>query len=394
MSLSGDTVLKLAGAISIELRGDQVTAQYGEARVLAGPELFEVVRAFRQPTRLGDALVRLGSELAAHDLARVDELIARLVEAGVLRDDKRSSVPPAVMLDPQQGTAEEHVALLDDRTRTEAFVAAVRHGVRPDDVVVDLGTGTGILALAAAEAGARRVYAIEQGAIADAAARVFDRHERITLVRGCSTRIELPEKATLLVSEIIGDEPLAAHALEYFADAQRRLLASGARQIPKRLRIFARGVKLDEATRRSHRIDADAAARWSNWYQLDLGALARAEPGDGYRFLVTPEQARRYLSRTRDVLLASIDLARGPTLLEQRLHAEVTDSGGLDALLSWFELDVDDERTITSEPTRAAASCHWRCPVWLLPRGLAVRTGETVALHYRHDSAGTRLVIT
>ena len=37
-----------------------------------------------------------------------------------------------------------HVALLEDRTRTSAFIAALDELVRPDDVVVDIGTGTGI----------------------------------------------------------------------------------------------------------------------------------------------------------------------------------------------------------------------------------------------------------
>ena len=61
-----------------------------------------------------------------------------------------------------------HATLLSDRTRTHAFLRAIRNVVRPEDVVVEIGTGTALLAMAAIRAGARHVYALEAGPIARA----------------------------------------------------------------------------------------------------------------------------------------------------------------------------------------------------------------------------------
>lgn len=60
------------------------------------------------------------------------------------------------------GDLELQRRMVADRPRTDAFAAAIREVVRPTDTVLDVGTGTGILAMLAARAGARKVYAIDQ----------------------------------------------------------------------------------------------------------------------------------------------------------------------------------------------------------------------------------------
>lgn len=57
--------------------------------------------------------------------------------------------------------------MLLDRVRVDAYARAIAETVRPGDVVLDIGSGSGILALLAAKAGARRVYAVERTAMVE-----------------------------------------------------------------------------------------------------------------------------------------------------------------------------------------------------------------------------------
>jgi predicted RNA methylase len=52
-------------------------------------------------------------------------------------------------------------SLLNHRSRIQKFEAALKQVVTPESYVVDLGTGSGVLALLAAKAGARKVTAVD-----------------------------------------------------------------------------------------------------------------------------------------------------------------------------------------------------------------------------------------
>lgn len=96
---------------------------------------------------------------------------------------------------------------LIDEERTNAFAKAISATVRPGDVVVDMGTGSGVLAMLVARAGAKKVYAIEidQSNIATLGAvfRANGLDDRIVLVQGDVCKIDLPEKVDVIIGEMI-----------------------------------------------------------------------------------------------------------------------------------------------------------------------------------------------
>src|SRR5437763_857369 len=100
-----------------------------------------------------------------------------------------------------------HRELLADEARTNVYRQAIRRHVTSESVVLDLGTGSGILALFACEAGARRVFAVEERSSSGMAA-FLARHlrfsDRIEVIHERSTNVRLPEPADLLVTETMG----------------------------------------------------------------------------------------------------------------------------------------------------------------------------------------------
>lgn len=126
--------------------------------------------------------------------------------------------------------------MVADRYRTEAFARAIASVVRDGDMVIDVGTGTGVLAMLAAKAGARRVLAIDQSEIALVAADLVKRNglrERVTILKGPAAELRTDEgPADVIVSEWLGNMALVEGMLEDVIAVRDRYLAPGGRMIP------------------------------------------------------------------------------------------------------------------------------------------------------------------
>ena len=130
-----------------------------------------------------------------------------------------------------------HDLMLGDKLRMEKYRQAIRETVHPGDIVVDLGVGTGILSYWAIEAGASRVYGVEMNeatlarALRHLSAAGFA--DRFVPIRGISYDVNLPERATVLISEIIGNMADNENIQSILADAKARFLTPDGRCIPE-----------------------------------------------------------------------------------------------------------------------------------------------------------------
>ncbi|CAL5415571.1 unnamed protein product [Camellia sinensis] len=128
--------------------------------------------------------------------------------------------------------------MLQDYVRTGTYYAAVIENCTDfvGRVVVDVGAGSGILSLFAAQAGAKHVYAVEASEMVEYARKLIAGNpllaQRITVVKGKVEEVELPEKVDILISEPMGTLLVNERMLETYVIARDRFLVPNGKMFP------------------------------------------------------------------------------------------------------------------------------------------------------------------
>ena len=139
--------------------------------------------------------------------------------------------------------------MIADRVRTGCYAQALEKAVRPGSVVLDIGTGPGILALLACKFGARKVYAVEPEGVIEVGrelAKINGFADQIDFIQDFSTRIELPEPIDVLVADLHGALPLYGTSVASILDARRRFVVPGGVIIPRRENLWVAPVETRE----------------------------------------------------------------------------------------------------------------------------------------------------
>jgi SAM-dependent methyltransferase len=272
---------------------------------------------------------------------------------------------------------EVHRTMIRDRIRTEAFRSAIESVVRPGDVVLDVGAGSGILSLFAARAGAARVYAVERTTVAVLAQRLAAANgvgEIVQVFHGDVMEIELPGRADVIVSEWLGGFGIDEGMLGPVIAARDRWLKPGGAMIPRSVTAWTALVH----DRYSGEI---AGFLRDHPYGLNLDDLAEMTVNEifysgTFRHLAAgdrrSEPARLW---TTDAKLVPLEQAQAPhqaeTLLPVRGH------GTANALALWFSAELAPGISLSVGP--GDLPTHWgmttaplRRPVQLTP-GMVVR---------------------
>ena len=267
---------------------------------------------------------------------------------------------------------EVHRTMICDRVRTEAFRRAINSVVRPGDIVLDVGAGSGILSMFAAQAGAARVYAVERTTVAVLAQQLAAANEvaeTVKVIHGNVMDIELPEGVDLIVSEWLGGFGIDEGMLVPVIAARDRWLKPGGVMVPHSVTAWAALVH-DRYLAETIEFLRD------NPYGLRLEGLVEMTVNEisysgTFRHLRAGDR-RSEPGRlwTTDADLISLEQAQAPHEAETLLP--VRDHGTANALALWFSADLAPGATLSVGP--GDPPTHWgmttaplRSPVELTP---------------------------
>ncbi len=261
-------------------------------------------------------------------------------------------------------------AMTHGEVRNQSYRRAIGQAVQ-DKVVVDLGTGKdAVLARFCVEAGARKVYALEvlEDAYQQAVAcvRNLGLQDRITVLRGDSRNVQLPEPADVCVSEVIGVIGNSEGAVAVLNDAWRFLKPNG-RMIPERCLTLAAGVQLPDAF--GHPL---GFSKMSGYYVEKI--FTRVGYPFDLRLCLKNVQESQLLSDAG--VFEDLDFSRpGRSDFERQMRLTIHSAGRLDGLLLWLNLHTTAGDIVDS----LRSSTNW-LPVFfpVFYPGVTVQAGDVI----------------
>lgn len=278
--------------------------------------------------------------------------------------------------------------MMQDAVRTSAYANAIAQNSIDfrDKTVMDVGTGSGILAWFAVKAGARKVYAVEASGVAKRAAALMDANGlsgRIVVLQQTVETVVLPpgEVIDIIVSEPMGFMLIHERMLESYIIARDMFLRPGGRMFPSTGTILA--APFTDPALWAEQMGKIAFWYTTDFYGLDLTCLADdaavdhfSQPVVGYvdpTTLLCNQTVSHAIDFEKDAPASLHDM----TLPFDFVSSKTALCHGLAV---WFDVSfIGSTTTLVLSTSPYAPGTHWYQCRLLLKEPLAVNVNQRIA---------------
>lgn len=269
-----------------------------------------------------------------------------------------------------------------------------------DKVVLDVGTGSGILAIWSAQAGARKVYAVEATKMAEHArelARANDVGHVVEVIEGSIEDVALPEKVDVIISEWMGYFLLRESMFDSVIWARDRWLKPDGVMYPSHARMWVSPIRSGLADQKKDDFES-AMSDWYNFvaqtdthYGVNMNVLTKAYREENEKYYLKtslwnnlhPNQIVGTSAVIKDIdcLTATVDDIRNVT--SSFMLSINVDRTRLSGFAGWFDVhfrgSVQNPATQDIELTTAPSTedyTHWGQQVFMLHPSPRVNEGD------------------
>lgn len=264
--------------------------------------------------------------------------------------------------------------MFTDKVRMSTYINALKSVITPNSVLIDLGAGSGIFSLIACHLGAKKVYAIDPSPcihIGKELAHINGFTNNIEWIQEDSRKVNIPEKADILLSDIRGALPFIGENIPIIADARDRFLEKGAHLLPLKDTV-------NIALVQNKKIYKDSVQPWgSEDFNLNLNPLHERH-SHRWSSRVNPKK-KHLISKPKTWTV--IDYR---TVVEPNIKNTITLTCDYEAashgFYLWFDAEIAPDIGFSGGPGKNSPSVYGSA-FFPWPKPVLMKPGDTAEIH-------------